>query len=77
MIRLKVKEIAQKKGISQLKLGRMADIDTQRMRLIFQHGDSNHVNLTLVSLDRLAKALQVDISELVESVPDPLEEPED
>lgn len=77
MIRLKVKEIAQKKGISQLKLGRMADIDTQRMRLIFQYGDSNHVNLTLVSLDRLAKALQVDISELVESVPDPLEEPED
>lgn len=70
MIRLKVKDIARSRGISQLKLGRMADIDTERMRRIFRYGDSNHINLTLVVLDRLAKALNVDASELIESVDD-------
>ncbi|MFL5626470.1 MAG: helix-turn-helix domain-containing protein [Ktedonobacteraceae bacterium] len=70
MIRLKVKEIAQQKGISQLRLGYMAFIDTESMRRIFRYGDSEHANLTLASLDRLAKALGVDASELIESVPD-------
>jgi DNA-binding Xre family transcriptional regulator len=70
MIRLRVKEIAKQKGISQLKLGRMADIDAERMRRIFRYGDSKHSNLTLTSLDRIAKALKVDASELLESVPD-------
>lgn len=70
MIRLRVKEIAQQKGISQLRLGRMADIDAERMRRIFRYGDSKHSNLTLVSLDRIAKALGVDASELIESIPE-------
>lgn len=70
MIRLKVKELAQARGISQLRLGRLADIDTERMRKIYKYGDSAHINLTLVSLDRIAKALGVDASELIESVPD-------
>jgi len=70
MIRLKVKEIAKQKGISQLKLGRLADIDAERMRRIFRYGDSRHSNITLTSLDRIAKALQVDASELIESISD-------
>lgn len=70
MIRLKVKDIARSRGISQLKLGRMADIDTERMRRIFRYGDSERSNLTLAVLDRLAKALGVDASELIESVDD-------
>jgi transcriptional regulator with XRE-family HTH domain len=70
MIRLRVKEIAKQKGISQLKLGRLADIDAERMRRIFRYGDSKHSNLTLASLDRIAIALQVDASELIESIPD-------
>lgn len=74
MIRLKIKELAQARGISQLKLGRLADIDTERMRRIFRYGDSAHCNLTLASLDRIARALQVDASELIESAPDPTEE---
>jgi transcriptional regulator with XRE-family HTH domain len=71
MIRLKIKELAKERGISQLKLGRLADIDTERMRRIFRYGDSQHCNLTLTSLDRIARALSVDASALIESVPDP------
>jgi transcriptional regulator with XRE-family HTH domain len=70
MIRLKIKELAKERGISQLKLGRLADIDTERMRRIFRYGDSLHCNLTLTSLDRIARALGVDASALIESVPE-------
>lgn len=71
MIRLKVREIAQRKGISQTRLGQLALIDVDRMRKIWRNGNSNTANLTLAVLDRLAKALGVDASELIESVPDP------
>ena len=67
MIRLKVKEIAESKGISQSKLGRMADIDAKTIRRIYKHPTTS---LTIILLDRLAKALEVDASALVESVPD-------
>lgn len=70
MIRLRVKEIARLRGISQTRLGQLALIDVDRMRKIWRYGDSNNVNLTLQVLDRIAKALQVDASELIESVPD-------
>lgn len=58
------------KGISQTRLGQLALIDVDRMRKIWRHGDMYNANLTLVVLDRLAKALDVDASELIESVPD-------
>ena len=67
MIRLKVKEIAQAKGISQGLLGRNANVDVKTMRKIYQHPTSS---ITLEILDRLAKALKVDASELIESIPD-------
>ena len=67
MIRLRIKEIAESKGISQSKLGRMADIDAKTIRRIYQHPTTS---VTIVLLDRLAKALNVDASELVESIPD-------
>lgn len=70
MIRLKVKEIAIRKGISQTRLGQLALIDVDRMRKIWRNGDMHTANLTLQVLDRLAKALDVDASELLESVPD-------
>lgn len=70
MIRLKVREIAQKKGISQTKLAHLALMDDTRLRLIYRYPDSEHVNLTLQVLDRLAKALGVDVRDLLESVPD-------
>ncbi|HVB22417.1 MAG TPA: helix-turn-helix transcriptional regulator [Ktedonobacteraceae bacterium] len=67
MIRLRVKEIAQQKGIGQGKLARMSDIDVKTMQKIFKHPTSI---VTTETLDRIAKALGVDASELIESVPD-------
>jgi DNA-binding Xre family transcriptional regulator len=67
MIRLRVKEVAQSKGISQSRLGRMADVDVKTMRRIFTEPTTA---VTTPTLDRIAKALQVDASELIESVPD-------
>lgn len=71
MIRLKVKEVAKSKGVSMGKLGRMADVDVKTIRRIYQHP---HDSITLAVLDRIAEALAVDVSELVESV-DPSKEP--
>ena len=70
MIRLRVKEIAQSKGISQTRLGQLALIDVDRMRKIWRNGDMYSANLTLQVLDRLALALGVNAGELIESVPD-------
>jgi len=67
MIRLRVKEVAQSKGISQSKLGRMADVDVKTMRRIYREPTSP---VTTTTLDRIAKALDVDVSELLESLPD-------
>lgn len=71
MIRLRVKEVAQAKGISQTKMAHLALLDDTRMRLIYRQPDSEHVNLTLQVLDRIAKALNCDVRELLESVDDP------
>lgn len=67
MFRLKVREIAEARGISQSRLSRLADVDPKSIRRIYR---DPHVSLSLYILDRIAQALQVDISELVESVPD-------
>lgn len=70
MIRYRVKEIAERKGISQTRLGQLALLDMERMRRIWRDGTSDNANVTMQVLDRLAKALGVDASELIESVPD-------
>lgn len=67
MIRLKVKEVAQAKGVSQSKLGRLADVDVRTMRRIFREPTAS---VTTTILDRIAKALEVDVRELLESIPD-------
>ncbi|QBD76427.1 XRE family transcriptional regulator [Ktedonosporobacter rubrisoli] len=73
MIRLKVKELAQQKGYSQGLLGRMANVDTKTMQKIYRNPTTAVVTTPI--LDRLAKALKVDVSELLESIPD--EEPKE
>lgn len=62
MIRLRVKEVAQEKGISQGKLSRMADVDPKSVSLIFHNPNSD---IRLSTLDRLAKALGVSPCELI------------
>ena len=68
MIRLKVKEIAQQKNISQSRLSRLADIDQGTMRRIFNDPSPN---ITLETLNRLAKALHMHPSDLLVYEPDP------
>jgi transcriptional regulator with XRE-family HTH domain len=66
MIRLRVKEIARQKGISQSKLGRMADVDVKTVQRIYRNPTTI---VTTAVLDRIATALSVDASLLLESDP--------
>lgn len=66
-VRMKVREIAERKGFSQGFLGRKANVDVRTMRKIYR---DPYASITLVVLGRLADALNVDASELIESVPE-------
>ena len=68
MIRLRVKEIARLKGISQAKLSRRADLDPSTVRRIYQEPDE--ANVTLDTLNRLSWALGVTPCDLLEYMPD-------
>jgi transcriptional regulator with XRE-family HTH domain len=61
MIRLRVKEIAQAKGISQVKLQRLADMDIKTIRKIYRNP---YTIITTETLARLAEAPGVPSSEL-------------
>lgn len=67
MVRLKIRELAQQKGVSQGRLSRISDVDIKTIKRIYRDP------LTIVTtetLGKIAKALQVDASELIESVTD-------
>ncbi len=71
MIRLRVKEIAQEKGISQGKLSRMSDVDENTIKRIYRNP------IAIVStetINKLAKALEVTTTELIEDIPDAVRE---
>ena len=65
MIRLKVKEIAEEKKMSMRKLANRADIAYNTLRTIYR---DPYRQVTTSTLDKLATALGVDASELIESV---------
>jgi DNA-binding Xre family transcriptional regulator len=67
MVRLRVKEIAEKKGMSMGKLSRVADISYKTVKRIY---DDPHYSPTLITLGRLAKALGVPTTDLIEDIPD-------
>jgi DNA-binding Xre family transcriptional regulator len=67
MIRLRVKEVAAAKGISQGKLQRQSDMDMKTIRKIYRNPLTI---ITTETLDKLAKALGVAPGELIEQVPD-------
>jgi len=71
MIRLRIKEIAKAKGFSQGELSRRANIDENTLKRIYRNPTAV---ITTETLDKLAKALGVDASKLIESVPDEFEE---
>ncbi len=67
MIRLKLKEVLQEKKISQSKLSRMADVSLNTIQAIYHNPYHDAV---LSTLDRLAKALGVNVCDLYEVVSD-------
>lgn len=69
MYRLKVREIAESQGLSRNRLSHLAVVDIKVIRRIYRNPQES---ITLPVLDRLAKALHVNINELIESVPDEL-----
>ena len=67
MAKLRVKEIAQEKGISRGKLSRLADVDPTTMKRVY---DDPHYSPTLITLEKLAKALGVKIGDLIDDEAD-------
>src|SRR2546426_4116519 len=67
MRRLRVKEVAQAKGITMARLQRAADINLKTIQAIWH--DPQH-NASLNTLDKIAKVLGVPVNELIEDVPD-------
>lgn len=67
IIRLRVREVASAKGISQGKLARRADIDIKTLQKIYRDPTSI---ITTETLAKLAEALGVSSAELLEDVPD-------
>ncbi len=65
-VRLKVKEVAQHKGVSQGKLSRSSDVDIKTIKRIYR--DSMTI-VTTETLGKIATALNVDASELIENAP--------
>lgn len=67
MVRLKVREIAEAKKINMSKLSRMADVNYNTIRAIW---DNAMKDVTVSTLEKIARALKVDVSELIEVLPD-------
>lgn len=67
MVRLKIREVAEAKKINMSKLSRMADVNYNTIRAIW---DNEKKDVTVSTLEKVAKALKVDISDLIEVVPD-------
>ena len=66
-MRLKVREIAEAQKINMSKLSRMADLNYNTVRAIWDDGTKD---VTLSTLEKIAKALKVEIAELIEMLPD-------
>ena len=67
MIKQRIKEVAEAKGISQGKLSRMSDVGYSTIRRIF---DDPFYSVNFSTLERIAKALEVPATDLIEEVPD-------
>jgi DNA-binding Xre family transcriptional regulator len=66
MYKLRVKEIAEQKKINMAKLSRLADVSYNTTQALF-HNPEHDVSLYI--LDRIAKALDVRICDLIDETP--------
>ena len=65
--RLRVKEVADKKGVSLTKLSQRSEVAYNTVRRIWR---DPYTDVTISTLQRLADVLGVNVSELLESVSD-------
>ena len=71
MIRLRVKEIAMAKGISQGKLSRLSDVDENTIKRIYR---TPTAIVSTETINKLARALGVTTIDLIEDIADGEEE---
>ena len=69
MRRLRVKEVAQAKGFTMARLQRVADINLKTIQAIWHNPQHD---ASFKTLDKIAKALGVPVTELIEDVPEEL-----
>ena len=67
MIRLKIKEVAQQKGFSMSRLSRESNMAYKTIQTIWR--DPTH-EVTTTTLNKLARTLGVNPSDLIEYIPD-------
>jgi lambda repressor-like predicted transcriptional regulator len=67
MLRIRIREEAERKGISMSKLSRMADVNLKTLQTIYK--DPYH-GLNTITLHKIAKALGVPTWTLLEDEPD-------
>ena len=66
MRRLRVKELAEERGFTQSKLMRMADLNMKTVQGLYR--EPYRINVAYLTLEKVAKALNVSINELFEEV---------
>ena len=64
MVRLRIKEVAQEKGISMNKLARLTDLNIGTMRKLWRNDDPNY-DPSLSTLQKVADVLAVPLQELL------------
>jgi transcriptional regulator with XRE-family HTH domain len=66
MRRLRVKELAEQRGMTQSKLMRMADLNMKTVQGLFR--EPFRINVAYLTLEKVAHALDVEIADLFEEV---------
>ncbi len=67
MIKLRIRELAEARNINMSKLSRMSDVNYNTIRGIW---DNANRDIAVTTLEKIAKALKLDVSDLYEIVPD-------
>ncbi|HYL42912.1 MAG TPA: helix-turn-helix transcriptional regulator [Ktedonobacteraceae bacterium] len=65
MLRLRIREVAESKGITRTRLSRLADMNYKTINLLW---NDPFREVTSTTLNRIAEALQVPATELLEDV---------
>ena len=67
VIRLKIRDIAESKKINMSKLSRMADLNYGTIRAMYENPNRD---VAVTTLEKIAKALKVPVTDLYEIIPD-------